>query len=89
MLVYENRASKMKFFGVKDFCSINFDFRNGCKNELKDNNEKSYRRFKNRVPLKIYFRANWTHESIPTAWELNTGSIFAFTLCLHKILEYF
>ena len=26
--------------------------------------------FKNRVPLKIDFRAVWTHESIPTAWEL-------------------
>ena len=22
-------------------------------------------------PLKINFRADWTHESIPTAWELN------------------
>ena len=23
-------------------------------------------------PLKIDFRADWTHESNPTAWELNT-----------------
>ena len=24
-------------------------------------------------PLKINFRAAWTHESIPTAWELKWG----------------
>ena len=22
-------------------------------------------------PLEIYFRSDWTHESNPTAWELN------------------
>ena len=49
---------------------MNFDFINGCKNEFEDNNEKSCSRLKNRVPLKIDFRADWTHESIPTAWEL-------------------
>ena len=49
---------------------MNFDFKNGCKNEFEDNNEKSGSRFKNRVPLKIDFRAEWTHESKPTAWEL-------------------
>ena len=50
---------------------VNFDFKNGCKNELEDNNEKSCCRFKNRIPLKIDFTADCTHESIPTAWELN------------------
>ena len=49
---------------------MNFDFKSGCKNEFEDNNEKSCNRFENRVPLKIDFRADWTHESIPTAWEL-------------------
>ena len=41
MMLYDNRASKMKFFSVKEFFFINFDFKNGCKNEFKDNNEKS------------------------------------------------
>ena len=64
------RLSGEFFFGVKEFFFVNFDFKNGCKNEFEDNNENSCSRFKNRVPLKIDFRAVWTHESIPTAWEL-------------------
>ena len=39
--VYENRALKIKFFGVKEFFFMNLDFKNECKNEFKDNNEKS------------------------------------------------
>ena len=62
MLIYENRQ---KFF------SVNFDFRNGCKNEFQDNNEKSSNWIKNRVSTKIDFRAIWTNESHPSAWELN------------------
>ena len=58
---------------------MNFDFKNGCKNEFEVNNEKSCSRFKNRVPLKIDFRADWTHESIPTAWELRFFSNFRVT----------
>ena len=50
---------------------MNFDFKNGCKNEFEENKEKYYSRFKNRVPHKIDFRADWTYESNPTAWELN------------------
>ena len=38
--------------------------------KFEDNKEKSCRRFKNRVPLKIDFGADWTHEFNPTAWEL-------------------
>ena len=49
---------------------MNFDLKNGCKNEFEDNSEKSCSRFINRVPFKIDFRADWTHESNPTAWEL-------------------
>ena len=60
----------MKFFVVKEFFFLNFDFKNECKNEFEDSNEKSCSRFKNRVPLKIDFGADWTHESDPTAWEL-------------------
>ena len=59
------------FFGVKEFFFMNFDSKKGCKNEFEDNNEKSCSRFKNKVSLKIDFGADWTHESISTAWELN------------------
>ena len=57
--------------GKKEFFFVNYDFKNGCNNEFEDNKEKSCSRFKNKVPLKIDFRADWTHESNPTAWELN------------------
>ena len=60
----------MKFFGVKEFFRMHFDFKNGCKNEFKDDNEKSWSWFRKRVPHKIDFRADGTHESHPTAWEL-------------------
>ena len=41
IFLYENRASKMNFFGAKEFFYMNFDFKKSCKNEFKDNNEKS------------------------------------------------
>ena len=41
ILIYDNRASKMNLFGVQKFFFMNFYFNNWCKNELKDNNEKS------------------------------------------------
>ena len=31
----------MKFFGAKEFFYVIFEIKNGCKNEFKDNNEKS------------------------------------------------
>ena len=31
----------MIFLNAKEFFDLNFDFTNGCKNEFKDNNEKS------------------------------------------------
>ena len=74
MMVFKNRPSKMKFFWCQGIFFVNFDFINGCKNEFEDNNEKSCSRLKNRVPLKIDFTADWTHESNPTAWELNCGT---------------
>ena len=40
VLIYENRASKMKLFWYQGFFFVNFDFQNGCKNELQDTNEK-------------------------------------------------
>ena len=48
----------MKFFGVEEFFFVNFNLKNGCNNEFEDDHEKSCSRFKNRVPLKIDFRAD-------------------------------
>ena len=48
----------------------NFDLKNGCKNEFEDNNENPAVDSKIGFPLKIDIRADWFHESIPTAWEL-------------------
>ena len=41
MMLIKNRPSKMKFFCIKEYFFVNFDFKNGCKNEFEDNNEKS------------------------------------------------
>ena len=49
----------MNFFGAKEFFYINFDFKNGCKNDFKDNNKKSCRSSRNRVSQKIDFKAQW------------------------------
>ena len=45
------------FFGVKEFTFRNFDFQNGCKNEFKDNNEKSCNRSRKRGSHRIDFEA--------------------------------
>ena len=54
----------MKFFVVKEFFFVNFYFKNGCKNESEDNNEKSCSRFRNRE----------------TAWELSKLIFVRLTL---------
>ena len=48
-------------FLCQEIFSINFDFKNGCKNEFEDNNEKSYSRSRKRVCHKIDFKAVWPH----------------------------
>ena len=48
-------------FGAKEFFNMNFDYKNGCKNEFKDNNEKSCSWSRNRVSPKIDFEAQWLH----------------------------
>ena len=48
-----------EFFSSKEFFYINFDFKNGCENEFKDNNEKSCSCSRNRVSHKIDFKAVW------------------------------
>ena len=39
----------MIFFGEKEFF-VDFDFKNGCKNQFQENNEKSCSWFKNKLP---------------------------------------
>ena len=75
----------MKFFWCQGIFFVNLDLKNECKNEFEDNNEKSCSRFKNRVQLKIDFRADWTHESIPTAWELKSYSALRFLIQKHLL----
>ena len=47
----------MKLFWCQEFFFENFDFINECKNEFKDNNEKSSSLSRNRVSHKIDFKA--------------------------------
>ena len=49
----------MKFFWCQEIFFINFDLKNGCKNEFKDNNEKSCCWSKKRVSHKIDFKTQW------------------------------
>ena len=66
----------MKFFRCQEISFfVNFDFKNECKNEFQDNNEKSCSGFKKSVRLNNDFRADWTHESNPIAWELRKPEI--------------
>ena len=65
---------------------MNFDFKNGYKNEFEDNNKKSCGRFINRVPLKIDFRADSTYESNPTALELKI-ELHAFFFLENSVAE--
>ena len=51
------------FFGAKEFFYIIFDNKNGCKNDFKDNNEKSYSWSRNRVSRKIDFKVLWLRNS--------------------------
>ena len=62
---------KWKFFGVKEFFFINFDFKNGCKNEFKGNNEKSCSWSRNRVSFKIDFKAVWPRNGHAASVRVN------------------
>ena len=57
MMVYKKRNSRMIFFGFKEFFAMNFDLKNGCKNEFKDNYEKLWSWSRNRVSQKIDFKS--------------------------------
>ena len=53
----------MKFFGAKEFFYMIFGFKNGYKNEFKDNNEKSCSWSRNRVTRKIDSKVQWLRNS--------------------------
>ena len=54
---------------------MKFYFKEGYKNEYKDNNEKSCRLSRNRVSHKIDFKAVYPHEAMPTAWTLRSFEV--------------
>ena len=54
---------KWNFFDAKEFFYMIFDFKNGCKNEFKDNNEKSCSWSRKRVSRKIDFKVQWLRNS--------------------------
>ena len=53
---------------------MNFDFENRCKMNLRIITKNHAAESKIASAFKIDFRADWTHESIPTAWELTLKS---------------
>ena len=59
---------------------MNFDFKNGYKNEFQDNNEKSRSCFKKKGP-----QNNGFYESHPTAWELKIAGINKLNMFTLKI----
>ena len=69
-MVIQNRPSKMKFFGVNEFffviliskMDVKMNLRIITKNHADDSKIGSL--------LNIDFKAEWTHESMPTAWVL-------------------
>ena len=69
MSIYENRPSKFKFFGIKDFFH-DFDFKNGFKMNLRIITKNPVATpeigFLTKSISKPYDRAT----ALPTAWEL-------------------
>ena len=59
------------YFWCQEIFYMNFDFKNGCKNEFKDNNEKSCSWFRNRVSHKIYFKAIWSRNGHSASLGVN------------------
>ena len=53
----------MKFFWCQGIFYMIFDFKNGFKNEFKDNDEKSCSWSRNRVSRKIDFKVQWLRNS--------------------------
>ena len=55
-MIIENRLSKMKFFQCQGIFFVNFDFNNGCKNEIQENKEKTCSRFQRVQPDSLGFK---------------------------------
>ena len=70
MRYLKKSAFENDIFLVSRIFFVNFDFKNGCKMNLRIITENHAADSKMRSPLKIDFTADWTDESIPTAWEL-------------------
>ena len=80
----------MKFCDGKEFSFINFDFKNRCENEFKDNNEKSCSRSKKRVSHKIVFKAIGTrngHADSVRAKIKKNGEILLIDRSLYEVFE--
>ena len=83
----------MKFFDDKEFFFVNLDFKNGCKNEFEPQilriiTKNHAADSKIGSPLKIDFRADWTHVSIPTGWELKLDLILNCSQIFSRKLLY-
>ena len=62
---------KWNFFGVKEFFRMYFDFKNGWKNELKDNIKKSCGWSRNKDSHKIDFKAVWPRNGHAASMRVN------------------
>ena len=74
MLVYENRASKMKFFRVKELFFIDFDFKMGVEMNLRIITKKHAADLERGFLKKSILKPNDRAETMPTAWELILSS---------------
>ena len=79
MLIYENRPSKMNFVWYEGFFFMNFSFKNECKSEFKDDNEKSSSLSINRVPHKIDFKAVWSNRGHADSVEVKVPKLARLT----------
>ena len=85
---YKIRALKMNFFGVKEFFYMNLYLKNSCRNEFKDNNEKSCSWSGNSVSRKIDFKVQWLHNSHADSVVLNMSTDKMFDLFLERLLSF-
>ena len=88
MMIIEKRPSKTIFFSVKEFfpwiliskMDVKMNLRMITKNHAADSKIGS--------PLKIDFRANWTHESNPTALELRSLKDHHLIIILNQVFNF-
>ena len=79
----------MNFFLVpRIFFYMKFDFKNGCKNEFKDNNEKSCSWSRNRVSCKIDFKVQWLRNSDADNAGVKLKRAIHFSISKHVICSW-